>query len=403
MFARALAAAIAVAAAGACAAPSPSSHPEIVLEAGAVEVRNLAARDLDALRRAQWTREDWERVLRVVTVPDQPPVIGTYSTTQNAVRFTPRFPFDPGRSYAVTFEPSRLPSAGDGSAAIHAVVTAPAAPHTADTTVVRIHPSSPVVPANQLRLYIHFSAPMGRRGGEEFVSLLDERGRPVEDPFLPLDAELWNDDRTRFTLLFDPGRVKRGILPNEQMGRALRSGRRYTLVVSRAWKDAHGKPLAADFRHTFRAGPPDERALDPAAWTIETPAAGTRDPLQVAFGKPLDHALLQRALGVRRDGRPIDGETAIIEGDTGWSFTPREPWRVGAHALFVLTILEDPAGNRIGRAFEVGGTDRSREPESITLPFAVGGEHKNINTEQRRRGREHGDGRSNRPPSAARM
>ncbi len=31
--------------------------------------------------------------------------------------------------------------------------------------------------------------------------------------------DLWNEDRTRFTVLYDPGRVKRGILPNEEMGR----------------------------------------------------------------------------------------------------------------------------------------------------------------------------------------
>lgn len=58
------------------------------------------------------------------------------------------------------------------------------------------------------------------------MRILDEQGREIEDPFLPLDTELWSHDATRFTVLFDPGRVKRGILPNVEMGRALYPGRR---------------------------------------------------------------------------------------------------------------------------------------------------------------------------------
>ena len=358
-------------AASACTSSSSASRPEIILAAGSVEVRNVPARDLARLRRAAWTREEWEQLLRVGVDPKQPAMLGVYIPTSDAIRFTPRFPLDAGRPYVATFDPSAIPGASGSGGVVRAMLTVPAAPLPPPASVTAVHPASGVVPENQLRLYIHFSQPMGRRGGPENVTLLDETGRPVEDPFLPLDTELWNADRTRFTLLFDPGRVKRGILPNEKMGRALRSGRSYTLVVSREWKDAHGRPLAADFRHAFRAGPADERALDPKTWTIDAPSAGTRTPLRVAFGKPLDHALLQRALGVRRDGAALEGDAAVAENDTAWRFTPREPWGSGRHSLFVLTILEDPAGNRIGRAFELGGPDRQGEPESVTVPFIV--------------------------------
>jgi hypothetical protein len=364
-------AALVLATSAACTSSSSASHPEIVLAGGAVEVRNVATRDLERLRRARWTREDWERLLRVTIGANQPAVLGAYATTPQAVRFTPRFPLDPGRAYAVTFDPSRLPGADGSSVVLRAIVTPPVPPRPRVASVTGVHPAAPVVPANQLRLYINFSAPMGRSGGIEHVTLLDERGTPLDDPFLPLDTDLWNDDRTRFTVLFDPGRVKRGILPHERMGRALQSGRRYTLVVSRDWKDAHGRPLAADFTHAFTAGPADERPLDTRTWKIEAPLAGTRDPLRIAFGKPLDHALLHRALGVARDGTPIDGLASVEDGDAAWRFTPRDAWRAGTHAVVVLTILEDVAGNRIGRAFEVGGTDRSREPDSITIPFEV--------------------------------
>ena len=88
----------------------------------------------------------------------------------------------------------------------------------------RCYPTADVVPENQLRLYIHFSAPMGMKGGLDYVHLLDEQGKEVKDPFLPLDAEFWNDDRTRYTVFFDPGRQKRGIPPIAEMGRSLTEG-----------------------------------------------------------------------------------------------------------------------------------------------------------------------------------
>ena len=56
------------------------------------------------------------------------------------------------------------------------------------------------------------------------IHLLDDKGQEVRDPFLPLDAEFWNDDRTRYTVFFDPGRQKRGIAPIADMGRSLTHG-----------------------------------------------------------------------------------------------------------------------------------------------------------------------------------
>ncbi len=86
------------------------------------------------------------------------------------------------------------------------------------TVVTAITPSAETWPENLLRFYIHFSAPMSRRGAIGFVSLVDDKGQTLSDVFLEVNANLWNDDDTRFTVLFDPGRVKRGILPNSSSG-----------------------------------------------------------------------------------------------------------------------------------------------------------------------------------------
>ncbi|MEQ1689769.1 MAG: hypothetical protein ABMA00_00680, partial [Gemmatimonas sp.] len=205
----------------------------------------------------------------------------------------------------------------------------------------------------------------------------DEGDLEVKSAFLPLDADFWNDDRTRYTAFLDPGRVKRGILPNEQMGRAIRQGHRYSVVVDSNWRDANGIPLTATYRRSFYVGEPDERVIDVGAWRVSSPSGGTKNALQVAFPKPLDHGLLVRALGVEStDGAQVFGTVDVARNGREWRFTPRENWRNGAeYRLLVLSILEDPAGNRIDRPFEVDmfdRVDRTAAPERRTIPFRTG-------------------------------
>jgi hypothetical protein len=371
---------ILLAAGAACSTPASSKAPsqlQITLldRTDAIEVTGLSSRDLDRLRRVSWEREDWEQLLRVTVASDNgaQAMLGTYTVTSDALRFTPRFPFDPGRLYAVRVDPSRLPDGGS-SPVVTASVARPAPPAGPPASVLGVYPSGGTVPENQLRMYVQFSAPMTRRGALNHMRILDDAGREVEDPFLPLDTDLWSQDATRLTVLFDPGRVKRGILPNVEMGRALEPGRRYTLVIARTWPDGLGRPLASEFRRTFRVTPPNERPIDIASWRIQPPAAASRNPVTVIFPAPLDHGLLHSAVGVRRGDQAIPGAITVEEAETRWLFTPRDPWQPGPHSLVVLTTLEDPAGNRIGRAFEVrGGGPALKPPDSITVPFEIRG------------------------------
>jgi hypothetical protein len=84
------------------------------------------------------------------------------------------------------------------------------------------------------------------------------------------------------------------------------------------------------------------------------PRAGTREALVVTFPEPLDRALLERVLDVLDpEGARVAGAVAVEEGETRWSLTPATPWRSGRHTLRAATILEDLAGNSLGRPFEV--------------------------------------------------
>lgn len=353
-----------------------------------IQVDGVPSSTLKALDAAQFTTAEWTALLRVdvegagvstssAQSAAPPAVAGTYGVTKSAVTFTPMFGLDPGVLYRVTFDPSRLPSPHNSPVPRVVTTIGVPKPDQPSTTVVdHVYPSRDDAPENLLRLYVHFSAPMGRKGGLDYLKLIDGHGQEVKGAFLPLDTEFWNGDRTRFTAFLDPGRVKRGLLPHRQMGRSLELGMTYTLIVSREWPDARGVPLTADYRRTFRTVPADEKPLEPISrWRLTEPAVGSTDPFVVTFPEPLDHGLLMRAVGVETGaGAPLAGSSRVESGETRWIFQPEKPWQPGDYRLVVLSILEDASGNQIGRAFEVDSfetVDRSSEPERLTVPFRV--------------------------------
>ena len=340
-----------------------------------VALTGLPANALKSLQHANLTPEQWASVLRVAVSTDAPSMLGDYTVLDGVVRFTPLFPFDQGRQYHVRFEPARLPGgAADAGGAIETTVGRPAATAVPSTTVARVYPSGDIVPENLLRMYVEFSAPMGRKSGVEYIALLDHQGKEIEGAVLPLEYEFWSPDHKRFTIFFDPGRVKKGILPNLQMGRPLEVGRSVTLVIKREWPDENGLPLKEEFRRVLRVGPTDLEPLDTSTWRIQSPAAGSRDGIVVTFPEPLDHGLLMRALGVTRDGKEVDGAIGVDQAETRWTFTPMAPWTAGTYQLLALDILEDLAGNQIGRAFEVDNfdtVDKGPNPKTITIPVHV--------------------------------
>jgi hypothetical protein len=232
-----------------------------------------------------------------------------------------------------------------------------------------------VLPENLLKFYVHFSAAMSGGHIYEHIRLRDEAGKDVELPFLEIDEELWNPTMTRLTLFIDPGRIKRGVQPLEEVGPALEEGKRYTLSISADWRDAANVPLKESFQKRFKVGPIDRTAIDLSLWKIQTPKAATREPLAVAFSEPIDHALALRVIRVLdASSQPVDGSAALGNQERQWSFTPAQPWRRGAHSLSVQTTIEDLAGNNVGKAFEVDlfeGVQRRFTNATVKLPFSA--------------------------------
>jgi hypothetical protein len=144
---------------------------------------------LDRLADARYSPHEWSSVLRVAVDAASPAVLGRHEVIDHALRFTPAFSLDPGRRYDVRFDVARVNGeSADRDTPLTATIGLPASTAAPSTVVAHVYPSGDVLPENQLRMYIEFSAPMGRRSGIEHAALLDDTGAEVEGPFLPLDG-----------------------------------------------------------------------------------------------------------------------------------------------------------------------------------------------------------------------
>jgi hypothetical protein len=297
---------------------------------------------------------------------DVPPMAGTYAIEGGALLFHPAYPLAAGVTYRATFRPP-------GGVRVEHIFDGPHVDATPSARVEHVFPSADALPGNELKLYIYFSTSMSRGEAAQHIHILDANGTHLTGVFLP-GQELWDPKVQRLTVIFDPGRIKRGLRSNEKMGPPIAEGKRYTLVIDREWKDARGVPMVESFRKTFRGGPEDRQPPDPKQWRIGSPKAGTSAGLVVTFPEPMDYALLQRMIQVS-DGRGrIDGTVTVDRNETQWSFTPRDAWKPGAYRLVVDTAIEDLAGNHIGQPFDVDVFERVTEritTQTISLPFDI--------------------------------
>jgi len=138
--------------------------------------------------------------------------------------------------------------------------------------------------------------------------------------------------------------------------------------VDAEWKDAENRPLAASFSRELIVEQAWRSGIDVREWKIGAPKAGTQDPLTVQFPRPLDSALLQRCLIVEG----VLGVSRLGKEERAWNFVPDVPWQAKTYQLQVLEVLEDLAGNKIGRAFDVDvfeKIDRSVATGRLKIPF----------------------------------
>jgi hypothetical protein len=296
-----------------------------------------------------------------------PPLAGSYSVQSDTLVFHPTYPIEAGVHYRAVFQPPT------GGAPVEKTFDGPHLDKTPSARVKNIYPSADVMPSNQLRLYIYFSAPMTRGQAGLHIHVLDEKGKTLPGVFLP-GEELWDPNDQRLTMTFDPGRIKRGLTSNERMGPPIAVGKRYTLVIDRGWQDARGVPMVEGFRKPFVGGPAERNPPDPKQWRVTAPKPGTTQALVVDFPTPMNYPLLQRMLTVSIAQSSVAGTVSVGHHEAQWLFTPQQPWKEGDYQLVVDTGIEDLAGNHIGEAFDIDTFEHVTEhitTKTVTLPFGV--------------------------------
>ena len=275
-------------------------------------------------------------MLEVTLLGADTPIAGRYEVDGDTIRFSPAFGFDAGRDYVV-----QLPHDNETVAFRIATDTAQLAP-----SVTHIYPSGDTLPENTLRFYIHFSVPMQPHVAFDYIKLRDASGSVDEAAFMRFKQELWNEDRTRLTVLIDPGRIKRDVATNVELGPALLAGQRYSLEVESGWPTADGTAVLPASTKIFDVSDALRTRPDTRLWSTSSPCAGRRETLTVTLDRPFDRHQLMYALRLEtQDGEEIEGEISVEDAEHHWSFTPLAPWPTGDLVLLTDLTLEDVAGN----------------------------------------------------------
>jgi hypothetical protein len=300
-----------------------------------------------------------------IVSPDGKPgtsMLGDYQRNGSQLTFTPRFRLTAGATYTATLHLS-------ASGTLTVSHRAPTLPPPDIAKVTDVFPAADTLPANSLKFYIHFSQPMREgRAIFELIHLLDEDGKKILDPWRR--TELWTEDAQRFTLWIHPGRVKQGVNLREDFGPVLNPGRNYTLLIERSVQSQNGQPIEQAYRKEFSTVSDDRSRPLPQNWKLTLPPTGSRKPLRVDFGEPLDHALVQRCVEVSTaQGRRVDCRITLLNDDSVALLTPSVPWLETDHRLIVAPILEDLAGNTPVRIFDTDLTKKNGPQPQLRLPF----------------------------------
>lgn len=290
-----------------------------------------------------------------------PPLMGRVEKQDGGVVFVPVAPLLPGQTYRARW---RLPSGGPNFFDF----TSDAPPRLAPK--VSLTPVAPL-PANALKIYLHFSEPMEQGVFLDRLRLLDRDGKEVIGPFR--ETELWSPDGKRLTVWFHPGRQKAGVNLNVDEGPVLRPDERYSLIVSGSWRSSTGVAIGSDHSFEWTTTAADHDCPQIAHWKLTPPKAGTQEPLEVHFKEGLDPAMLASALHVRKAGAAtaLTGSVKVPPSSTHWRFQPDQPWANGDYELHADPALEDLAGNSLEKPFEVD-VDTPPPTGALTLlPFSI--------------------------------
>ncbi len=218
-------------------------------------------------------------------------------------------------------------------------------------TVVNIFPQSDSLPVNIMRFYVEFSHPMQEMNIYEHVHLIDNKGQKGDSVFYQYPHEFWNNTRTKVSLLVDPGRVKRGLIAHNRLGRAFEEGVTYHLKIDSLLLNFEDQPLQKSVTKTFVAITEDIQAPNVNDWQLSQPRIETVEPLIINLKDKIDHVSAQTLLRITQNNQLVEGHFEM-KGDTSLAFIPKSDWSRGKYQLSINSKLEDLTANSVNQVFD---------------------------------------------------
>ena len=205
------------------------------------------------------------------------------------------------------------------------------------------------------------------------IQLVDAAGKIDNQAFMEFKQELWSADGKRLTLLFDPGRIKRGVSTNLDLGPALLEGNQYQLSIAANWQDVHGQDLAIEFTKEFKVVKAYREQISVKELAILEPKGKSLDSLRIRFNRIMDHALIQSMLRiVYEDGNLLAGDWEISHDETEALFFPEGAWKKGSYRLIMNGRLEDVSGNNLNNLLDQKiKAEHELNPEEISRSFEI--------------------------------
>ena len=270
------------------------------------------------------------------------PVQGVFSEYEDYLIFTPYYPFENGLTYTVRTKDLNTGKYFDSNFVLEATEKRNVA------ELLHIYPSAEELPENLLRFYLYFNSPMKQGKALKHIHLVDSNGDKDTQAFMQFKQELWSPDGKRLTLLFDPGRIKRGVSTNLELGPALLEGNIYQLEISGDWQDVYGQKLGVIQTKTFKVGEAYRTVIDISRWNVIEPETESNQPLTIQLDRIMDHALVQSMIQVKnQENQTIQGSWEISKNESVLYFTPDEKWQKGNYEIILDSSFEDVSGNNL--------------------------------------------------------
>lgn len=292
---------------------------------------------------------------------------GRYTIEGDYLAFAPYFPFEKGMTYVV-----RTKNAKTDSKYSYQSFQVEKKEVVDKAEVISIFPSADELPENLLRFYLYFNTPMKKGQALKHIKLVDALGNIDNHAFMEFKQELWSPDGKRLTILFDPGRIKRGVSTNMELGPALLEGKQYQLVISGAWQDVYGQELSINTTKEFVVIRAYRQHIKVDELEIQKPKEDSEEILSIHFDRIIDHALVQSMIQIMdENGKEIAGDWQTSTEEKIIQFVPEKNWKKGTYRIIMDNRLEDTAGNNLNNLLDQKTGKNNADVQQIIRKFTI--------------------------------